>query len=187
MGKGDPLGRSRGMRLTPRAKALAALAAVLVLAVAAPGDAIPRLDLKPYPAPAPGESRWVIQLPGVLRPSSDPAISPNPADWRVELIVGRELELDCNPQILRGRIRAESVPGWGYRLYRVRGGELAASTRMACPPDQPKRRAFVPLAGQPTVVPYNASLPIVVYAPQDLQVRWRLWKAETRQREAGKL
>jgi hypothetical protein len=30
---------------------------------------------------------------------------------------------------------------------------LVATTRMACPPDQPKRRVFLPLAGQPTVVP----------------------------------
>lgn len=171
-----------------RAVARAAAGAVLPLALTvAPGEAIPRLDLKPYPAPGPGESRWVIQLPGVLRPSSDPAISPNPADWRVELIVGRELEVDCNRQLLRGRVRSERVPGWGYRIYRVSGGDLAASTRMACPPDQPKRRAFVPLAGQPTVVPYNASLPIVIYAPRDLQVRWRLWKAETRQQEAQML
>ncbi|MCP9942639.1 ecotin family protein [Cyanobium sp. ATX 6E8] len=170
-----------------RAATLAAAAAALPLALAVtPASAIPRLDLKPYPAPAPGESRWVIQLPGVLRPSSDPVISPNPADWRVELIVGRELEVDCNRQLLRGRIRYESLPGRGYRVYRVSGGDLSASTRMACPPDQPKRRAFVPLAGQPTVVPYNASLPIVIYTPKDLQVRWRLWKAETRQEQAVK-
>jgi len=169
-----------------RVAALAAAKALLPLAfTVAPGEAIPRLDLKPYPAPAAGESRWVIQLPGVLRPSSDPAISPNPADWRVELIVGRELVVDCNRQLLRGRIRSESVPSWGYRIYRVSGGDLAGSTRMACPPDQSKRRAFVPLAGQPTVVPYNASLPIVIYAPKDLQVRWRLWKAETRQQEGA--
>ena len=36
-------------------------AAVLTLA-AAPAGAIPLLDLKPYPAPAAGEQRWVIQL-----------------------------------------------------------------------------------------------------------------------------
>jgi ecotin len=42
----------------------------------------------------------------------------------------------------------------------------------------------VPLAGEPYLVPYNASLPIVVYAPRDLQVRWRLWKAESRLQNA---
>ena len=157
------------------------------LGVPAAVRAIPRLDLKPYPAAAAGQRRWVIQLPGVLRPSSDPAISANPADWRVELIVGRELEVDCNRQLLRGRIEAETIPGWGYRIFQVSGGDLVASTRMACPPEQPPRRRFVALAGEPTVVRYNASLPIVVYAPRDLQVRWRLWKAETTQQKATQL
>jgi ecotin len=58
---------------------------------------------------------------------------------------------------------------------------------MACPPDQATRRQFVALGGEPTVVRYNASLPIVVYAPRDLQVRWRLWKAETAQQQAQQL
>lgn len=159
----------------------------LTLPLAAPVAAVPRLDLTPYPAASAGESRWVIQLPGVLRPSPDPSLSPNPADWRVELIVGRELEVDCNGPRLRGRVRSESLPGWGYRIYRVSRGETGPSTRMACPADQARRRAFVLLAGPPTVVPYNASLPIVVYAPKDLQVRWRLWKAESRQQDARRL
>ncbi|MCH9714667.1 MAG: ecotin family protein [Cyanobacteria bacterium] len=165
----------------------AALGLVTSLGVPAAALAIPRLDLKPYPAAAADQRRWVIQLPGVLRPSGDATISPNPADWRVELIVGRELEVDCNRQLLRGQIASETIPGWGYRLYRVTGGELVAATRMACLPDQPPRRQFVPLAGPPTVVRYNASVPIVIDTPRDLQVRWRLWKAETSQQDAQRL
>jgi ecotin len=163
------------------------LALVSGLGAPAAAPAIPRLDLTPYPAAAADQRRWVIQLPGVLKPSSDPALSADPADWRVELIVGRELEVDCNRQLLRGRIEAETIPGWGYRIFRVSGGDQMASTRMACPPGQPPRRQFVALGGHPTVVHYNASLPIVVYAPRDLQVRWRLWKAETAQQRAQQL
>lgn len=149
--------------------------------------AIPRLDLKPYPAAAAGQRRWVIQLPGVLKPSSDPAISANPADWRVELIVGKEMTVDCNGPRLRGRIRQESVKGGAYPIVRVSDVAIGPSTRMACPPDRGPRQAFVPIGGKPFVVPYNASLPIVLYAPRDLQVRWRLWKAETRQQPAQRL
>lgn len=161
--------------------------ALLAFALAAPATAVPRLDLSPYPAPGPGESRWVIQLPGLLRPSPDPALSANPADWRVELIVGRELQVDCNGPRLRGRLRSERLPGSGTPIYRVSGGMPGPTTRMACPPERGPRRAFVPLPGAPTVVPYNATRPIVVYAPKDLQVRWRLWKAESRQQPAQKL
>jgi len=105
----------------------------------------------------------------------------------VELIVGKEMTVDCNGPRLQGRIRQESVKGWGYPIVRVSDVAIGPSTLMACPPDRGPRQAFVPIGGKPFVVPYNASLPIVLYAPRDLQVRWRLWKAETRQQPAQRL
>jgi len=153
----------------------------------APALAIPRLDLKPYPAPAPGERRWVIQLSGLLPSSQDPAISAHPADWRVELIAGRNLELDCNPVTFSGRMRSQPVAGTELRVVQISQVTPLASTRMACPPGDPKRRAFVPMGGKPFVVPYDASRPIVLYAPKDLELRWRLWKAERRQWPAREL
>jgi ecotin len=146
-----------------------------------PARAIPRLDLKPYPAPAPGERRWVIQLSGLLPPSQDPAISAHPADWRVELIAGRNLELDCNRVTFSGRMRSQPVAGTELRVVQISQVTPLASTRMACPPGELKRRAFVPMGGKPFVVPYDVSRPIVLYAPKDLELRWRLWKAERRQ------
>ncbi|MCS5690895.1 ecotin family protein [Cyanobium sp. FGCU-6] len=166
---------------------LPGLLALLPLLPLPRAAAVPRLDLARYPSPAAGERRWVIQLPGVLPPTRDPSLSPSPSDWRVELIVGREVEVDCNRHHFGGRLRPESLPGWGFTVYRVSDVGPMVSTRMACPPGEPKRRAFVPMGGKPFVVPYNASLPIVVYAPRDLEVRWRLWKAEKQQRPAQPL
>ncbi len=175
----------------PLAMALLLAAALLPLQLGVghggAARAIPLLDLKPYPAAAAGERRWVIQLPGVLQPTADPRLSPNPSDWRVELIVGRELEVDCNIQRFGGKVRSETLPGLGYKIYRVKDVGPVVSTRMACPPDSVKRKAFVPMGPKPFVVPYNASLPIVIYAPKDLDVRWRLWKAERVQRPANVL
>jgi len=160
------------------------VSALALLPGGPPASAVPRLDLRGYPPPPPGSVRWVIQLPGVLHPSPDAALAADPADWRGELLVGRELRLDCNLQRLEGQIQADSVPGWGTTIYRVQGGTTVLSTRMACPPGEPQRQGFVSLAGPATLVPYNASLPIVVDAPPGLQVRWRLWKAENRLRQA---
>ena len=67
------------------------------------------------------------------------------------------------------------------RLDRL--GPLIA-TRRACPDQAPERR-FVSLAGEPFLLPYNVSLPVVVYVPEGVQVRWRLWKAEAASREAS--
>jgi ecotin len=177
------LGPRRRAACGPILKLAAVGAALVCLAPIAsgPGLAIPRLDLQPYPAPAAAERRWVIQLPGIPPPSQDAALSTNPADWRVQLIVGRSLELDCNQVHFSGRMRSQPLAGTDLRIVRVEAVTPLASTRMACPPGEPKRRVFVPMGSKPFVVPYNGSRPIVLYAPKDLELRWRLWKAEQRQ------
>lgn len=43
------------------------------------------------------------------------------------------------------------------------------------------------MGSKPFVVPYDASRPIVLYTPKDLQLRWRLWKAEKVQQPAQAL
>jgi len=162
---------------------VAAASAVLGLA-ALPAAAIPRLDLSGYPAPAAGERRWVIQLPGVLPPTRDPALSPQPRDWRVQLIVGQLAEIDCNQHSFAGRLRHWRQADDKPMVFRVDNVGPMASTRMACPPGQPRRQAFVTMAGKPYVVPYEVSHPIVIYAPAALQLRWRLWKAERQTNDA---
>lgn len=166
------------------------VAAAVVVGLAAAGSsslpaaAIPRLDLSGYPAPAAGERRWVIQLPGILPPTRDPALSPDPADWRVQLIVGQLAQVDCNQHSFAARLRHWRLADDKPMVFRVDNVGPLASTRMACPPGQPRRQAFVTMAGKPYVVPYAVSYPIVVYAPAALQLRWRLWKAERQSRDA---
>lgn len=162
----------------------AALAGGLLLTLAAPAGALPRPDLSAYPAAAAGERRWLIQLPERPPLAGEAGLSASPHDWRVQLIVGRELLLDCNRHSFRGRIRSESVAGRGYPILRVTDVGPVASTRMACPPGSPLRKVFLPLGEKPFVLPYNASQPLVIYAPQDLEVRWRLWRADRQQYRA---
>ena len=154
-----------------------------------PLRAIPRMDLNDYPQPIAGQQRWVIQLPGLLAKSSDPGLSTNAVDWRVQLIVGRTIQLDCNQYHLAGQgLRMERLQGAEQRmLYSVAGAVKVMSTRMVCPPDEPMRESFLVLGSKPYLVPYNASFPIVVDVPGGLEVRWRLWKAEITQREATNL
>ncbi len=153
------------------------LAGALLLLPGLGASAIPRLDLSGYPKPAAGDRRWVIQLPGVLPPTSDSTISPNPNDWRVQLMVGQTALVDCNQHSFSARIRPERLPDGKGALYRVTHVSPLISTRMACPGQQ-RTSKFVPMAGKPYVVPYNASIPIVVDAPAPLELRWRIWKAE---------
>ena len=165
-------------------------AALSLSALAAlPAVAIPRLNLTGYPEPAPGLKRWVIQPSGLLPKSADPFISAHPLDWRIQLIVGQTVTLDCNTKRLAGSgMTMRMLPkASGKALFEVKAPVAVISTKMACPDDEPARTSFLSLGKQPYLVPYNASWPIVVDLPETLQLRWRIWKAETRQKEAEKL
>ena len=166
-------------------KPIACFGAALSLSALAalPGVAIPRLNLTGYPDPAPGLKRWVIQPSGLLPKSADPLISAHPLDWRIQLIVGQTVRLDCNTKRLLGPgVTMRMLPkASGKALFEVKGPVAVISTKMACPDDQPTRTSFLSLGKQPYLVPYNASWPIVVDLPENVQLRWRVWKAETRQ------
>lgn len=166
----------RGVALLPGALALALAAA------AAPSLAV---DLSPYPAPAAGERRWWVQLPASPGASAGRPVLAMDPDRLVEVSVGREVEVDCNLHHFGGTLREEKVKGWGYDILRVTDVGPMISTRMACPPGEPRRRRFVRVGTVPRLVVYNPLLPLVVYAPQDLEVRWRIWKAEPTFRPAG--
>src|SRR5690606_38119861 len=79
---------------------LFALACLLPLATCA---ATPEI-IKPYPQANEGQQRHVIEVP----PQA------NEADYRVELIAGKTLDVDCNQQHLAGQWQRKSVQGWGY-------------------------------------------------------------------------
>ena len=172
-------------------KPIACFGAALSLSAltALPGVAIPRLNLSGYPQPSPGLKRWVIQPSGLLPKSSDPIISASPIDWRIQLIVGQTVTIDCNIKRLSGSgMTMRMLPkASGKALFEVKGPVAVISTKMACADNQSSRSSFLSLGKQPYLVPYNASWPIVVDLPETLQLRWRVWKAETRQQNAVKL
>ncbi|MGJ8523829.1 Ecotin [Carnimonas sp. R-84981] len=124
-------------------------------------------DTSMYPAPAKGEHVHVIELPKQA----------NEGDMTVEVMPGKQLKVDCNQQMLRGTSKQHDVEGWGYSYYRVSAIERGASTLMACPEGATRQR-FVAAHNASFSVAYNSRLPVVVYAPADVEVRYRVWKAE---------
>jgi ecotin len=143
---------------------IATVMLMLVSLVASAGD-----NLKAFPAAGDGMTRHVLVLPA----RDDEAL------WQVELIVGKQVEVDAhNRFFLGGSIQAENVSGWGYTLYRVAEIGPLAGTLMAVDPAEPKVTRFVPLGGEPYLVRYNSGLPVVVYVPRGAEVRYRLWLAE---------
>ena len=125
--------------------------------------------MKPYPLPEDGYDRMVIHL----KPLTNEDIS------KVELLIGKIMEVDCNLHSLSGMLERETIVGWGYSYYILRNaGGPAVSTRMACPPGEDQKDAFVQVRGDGQLLRYNSKLPIVVYVPTGFEVRYRIWIAE---------
>lgn len=147
------------------ASCLAVGAALVVLSSSCADAQTAQDDLAPFPAAESGQTRHVIRLPAA---QDEDAL-------RVSVIVGKEMWVDCNRVIFNAPLEERTAEGWGFNYYVVRGSGPAASTMMACPTQQ-KSRQFVRSAEEP-LLRYNSRLPLVVFAPDDLQVRYRIWTA----------
>ena len=126
-------------------------------------------DMKAFPPAEKGMVRYVLHLPKEADESA----------FKVELIAGKTVRVDAgNRYFFGGRIEEETIEGWGYTRYLIRELGPMAGTLMAIDPDAPKVDRFIALGGDPYLVRYNSRLPIVVYAPEGVEVRYRVWRAE---------
>lgn len=125
-------------------------------------------ELKAFPPAEEEMARFVIELPEKSREEEE--------DYRVELIAGRMMETDgVNTYRLGNVIEPRNLEGWGYTYYEVTGPRQAASTLMAVPEGAEPVRRFV--AAPSRLIRYNSRLPVVVYAPEEYEVRYRIWSA----------
>jgi ecotin len=125
-------------------------------------------ELKAFPAAREGMVRFVIVLPHKERGEED--------DFMVELIAGRNLLADGVNQLRLGNtIEPRNLEGWGYTYYEVTGPSVVMNTLMAPPEGAPMIKRFVSAA--PLQIRYNSRLPIVIYAPEGYEIRYRIWQA----------
>lgn len=107
----------------------------------------------------------------------------NEDDYKVQIIAGKTLQVDCNQQRLGGKLEEKTLKGWGYPMYRLNKVSGPMSTMMACPEGK-SHPEFVPVVGDGFMLRYNSKLPIVVYVPKDIEVRYRIWSASKQIKQA---
>ena len=126
-------------------------------------------NMKAFPPAGEGMVRHVLQLPKQDDESA----------FKVELIVGKTVLLDeQNRYFFSGKIQQETIKGWGFTRYNVSQLGPMAGTQIAVDPNAPKVNRFIRLGGEPYLIRYNSRLPVVVYAPEGVEVRYRIWTAE---------
>ncbi|MCC9044415.1 ecotin family protein [Myroides sp. M-43] len=136
---------------------------------------ITRTDVSIFPAPEKGYKQVVIDVPHSSKDDSK----------KIEFRVGKVMEVDgCNHFNLMGKLEQKDLQGWGYNYYVFTTTGDVVSTTMGCP-DTPKRHIFV--SAQPELTRYNGKLPIVVYVPEDYEVRFNVYTTDGEEYHASEV
>ena len=124
--------------------------------------------LKAFPEAQGGYTRFVLELPHKERGEDK--------NFKVELVAGKTIETDgVNKLSMATEIKPQPLKGWGFTYYDVTGSDLVRSTMMASAPNAPKVTRFI--GGTPLTIHYNSRVPIVIYAPEGFEIRYRIWEA----------
>jgi ecotin len=144
------------------------LISIALLTVASISVAVSADDMQAFPPAEQGMTRHVIRL----------AKQKDETAFKIELIIGKTVRTDAkNRYFFGGTLETETIPGWGFDRYILRQLGPMAGTLMAVDQDTPKVDRFISL-GAETILRYNSRLPIVVYVPAGIEVRYRIWRAE---------
>lgn len=150
-------------------KIMLAVSVLLSFAITGNAQKVKKLDteqtknLSAFPEATPGMVRHVIFLD---KKSNEDLL-------KVEIIPGKVMNVDCNHHSLMGKLEEKDLQGWGYTYFEFSSNGQTRSTMMAC--NKPNEDRFI--YGQTQLVRYNSKLPIVIYAPEGYEVKYRIWKA----------
>jgi ecotin len=133
-------------------------------------------DVNVFPAPEKGMVKYVIEVPHAGIDSD--------RNKKIEFFVGKYMETDaCNSYFLSGEFEEKDLQGWGYNYYVFKTDGNVGMTQMLCQGE--KKNTFV--QSQTILTAYNGRMPIVIYAPEGYEVKYKIYKAEPETYQAAEV
>lgn len=130
-------------------------------------QAVSKEILKDFPEAKDGQERWVVWLTPLQGEAEE--------NFKIELIPGKTLSVDCNVYSLTGELKEQTLDGFGYPYYTFETDGNIAGTRMMCP-EGSIHKEFV--KGQSKLIDYNSQLPLVVYLPEGYELQTKTWSTK---------
>ena len=127
-------------------------------------------DIHMFPEAKEGYERFVLKVPK----------SENDYDRRIELLIGKEMMVDCNHHSFSAEIKRVILKGWGYSYLEVDDIQSGPTTLMAC--HEPEKLEYIYIRDE--LRRYNSRMPMVIYVPKGYEVRYRIWSADQRVQKA---
>ena len=150
---------------------------ILALFVLLAGQSLHAADEKKdnihmFPQAQEGFARYVVEVPK----------TENDTDHKVELLIGKNMMVDCNHHSFEAEIKSVTLKGWGYKYLEVGDIGSGPTTMMFCP--GVKKEMFISIRDE--LRRYNSRSPIVVYVQDGYEVRYRVWSADKTVSDAKK-
>ena len=121
-------------------------------------------DITMFPSPEKGFKQIPIWLP----------VKEKEENFKVEVFVGADQIVDCNQYFMIGKLISKELPGWGYSFYHAETKSELAGTRMGCF-EKRKQKKFIHL--QPLLIEYNSRIPLVIYIPNNLKLKYKIFQS----------
>jgi ecotin len=124
--------------------------------------------LDAFPKATEEQSRFVIRVPE----------AEDEFALKVELIIGKTVPTDgVNRHFFVGKVEEKDLKGWGYSYFEMKELGPMAGTLMRPLPGGKQVDTFVAVNSALPLQRYNSRMPIVIYVPKGVEVRYRIWKA----------